>query len=175
MSESLLTVLRGIRWLSSEISSAVFLDPFFFYLAQQPPVGQGLLIHEVFQNTLNDPPQPDPSGQVISSSQRPLPDNTQHSIETNIHAPGGIRTHNLSRRAASDLRLRPRGHWDRLLDTNSTHRQLTISVEQSLQRRSSVQYGNFWHLTEPVGLSSCSQELVIGTRQDCGIHNIYNA
>jgi len=32
---------------------------------------------------------------VISSSQRPLPDNTQHSQQTNIHAPGGIRTHNL--------------------------------------------------------------------------------
>ena len=30
----------------------------------------------------------------------------------NIHAPGGIRTHNPSRRAAVDLRLRPRGHWD---------------------------------------------------------------
>ena len=35
----------------------------------------------------------------------------------NIHAPDRIRTHNLSRRAAVDLRLRPRGHWDRL----STH------------------------------------------------------
>ena len=40
--------------------------------------------------------------------QRPLPDNTQHSHQTNIHAPGGIRTHNLSRRAAADLH-----HWDR--------------------------------------------------------------
>ena len=50
---------------------------------------------------------------MISPSQRPLPDNTQHSQQTNIHAPGGIRTHNLSRRAARDLRLRPRGHWDR--------------------------------------------------------------
>ena len=30
-----------------------------------------------------------------------------------IHAPGGIRTHDLSRRGAADLRLRPRGHWDR--------------------------------------------------------------
>ena len=48
---------------------------------------------------------------MISPSQRPLPDNTQHSQQTNIHAPGGIRTHNLSRRAAVDLRLRPRGHW----------------------------------------------------------------
>jgi len=27
--------------------------------------------------------------------------------------PVGIRTHNLSTRAAADLRLRPRGHWDR--------------------------------------------------------------
>jgi hypothetical protein len=29
--------------------------------------------------------------------------------------PGAIRTHDLSRRAAVDLRLRPRGHWDRPL------------------------------------------------------------
>ena len=29
--------------------------------------------------------------------------------------PGGIRTHCLSRRAAADLRLRARGHWDRHL------------------------------------------------------------
>ena len=34
----------------------------------------------------------DSSGRVISSSQRPVPDNTQHSQQTNIHAPGGIRT-----------------------------------------------------------------------------------
>jgi hypothetical protein len=44
----------------------------------------------------------DSSGQVISPSQRPLPDNTQHSQQTNIHARGGIRTHDLSRRAAAD-------------------------------------------------------------------------
>ena len=50
---------------------------------------------------------------MISPSQRHLPDNTQHSKQTNIQAPGGIRTHNLSRRAAKDLRLRPHGHWDR--------------------------------------------------------------
>ena len=52
---------------------------------------------------------------MIISSQRPLPDNTQHSQQTNIHAPGGIRTHDLSRRAGADLSLRPRGRWDRLL------------------------------------------------------------
>jgi len=41
-------------------------------------------------------------------------DNTQHSQQTNIHTPGGIRTHNINGRAAADLRLRPHGHWDRL-------------------------------------------------------------
>jgi hypothetical protein len=49
----------------------------------------------------------------FSSSQRPLPDNTQLSQQTNIHARGGIRSHSLNRRAAADLRLSPRGHWDR--------------------------------------------------------------
>ena len=41
--------------------------------------------------------------------------NTQHSQQRDIHAPGEIRTHNLSRRAAADQRLRPCGHWDRLI------------------------------------------------------------
>ena len=53
------------------------------------------------------------SGRVITPSHRPLPDNTQHSQQTNIHASGGIRTHNLSMRAAADPRLRPRDHWGR--------------------------------------------------------------
>ena len=51
---------------------------------------------------------------MISPSQRPLPDNTQHSQQTNIHAPGGIRSHDCSRRAAIDLRLGPRSYWDQL-------------------------------------------------------------
>jgi hypothetical protein len=34
----------------------------------------------------------------------------------NRHAPGGIRTNNLNRRAVADLRLRPCGHWDRRFD-----------------------------------------------------------
>jgi hypothetical protein len=38
--------------------------------------------------------------------------NTQHSQHTHIHALGGIRTRNTSKRAAADLRLRPRGHRD---------------------------------------------------------------
>jgi hypothetical protein len=40
----------------------------------------------------------------------------QHTTLTTDRHPchGGIRTHDLTRRAAKDLRLRPRGHWDRL-------------------------------------------------------------
>jgi hypothetical protein len=39
---------------------------------------------------------------------------THNTHTTNIHASGGLRTHDRSRRAAVHLRLRPRGHWDRL-------------------------------------------------------------
>jgi hypothetical protein len=53
------------------------------------------------------------SGRVISQLQRPLPNNTQHSQQTDIHVPGGIPTQYLSSRAAVYLRLRPHGHWDR--------------------------------------------------------------
>ena len=50
---------------------------------------------------------------MIRPPKRPLPDNTQHTQETDIHAPGGIRIRNPSKRAAADPRLRPRGQWVR--------------------------------------------------------------
>ena len=46
-------------------------------------------LHDYTQ--IHQDPQ-DFSGRVISQKQRPLPDNTQHLEETNIHAAGGIRT-----------------------------------------------------------------------------------
>jgi hypothetical protein len=49
----------------------------------------------------------------LTSEERPLPDNTQHSQETDIHALGGIRTRNPCKRAAADPRLTPRGNWYR--------------------------------------------------------------
>ena len=84
-----------------------------FFVALRPNAGHDLLILEVSRShSTTHYFRQDSSGRVISSSQRPLPDNTQHSQQTYIPAPGGIRTHDLSRRAAADLRLRPRGHWD---------------------------------------------------------------
>ena len=85
-------------------------------MALRPNEGYGLLILEVSRShTTTHHSRWDSPGRVISSSQRPVPNNTQHSQQTDIHAAGGIRTHDLSRRAAADLRLRPRGHWDRHL------------------------------------------------------------
>ena len=54
--------------------------------------------------------------------QWPLPDNTQHSQQTNVHATGRIRTHDRSRRAAADLRLKPRGYWDRHHTADTWHK-----------------------------------------------------
>ena len=82
------------------------------FLAQQPPVG--LLIYEISRShTTTHHSRKDSSELVISLSQRPLPDNTQHSLQTDVHASGGIRTHAVSKRAAANLRLRRLGHWDR--------------------------------------------------------------
>ena len=60
----------------------------------------GLLIVKASRSH-SDTPQ---SGRVIGLSQRPLPDNTHKWI----HAPGGIRTRNYSKRAAAD----PRPQYD---------------------------------------------------------------
>ena len=70
----------------------------YFPVALRPNADHVLLIHEVSRShTTKHHSREDSSGREIGSSQRPLLDNTQHSQQTDIHAPGGIRTHNLSR------------------------------------------------------------------------------
>jgi len=44
----------------------------------------------------------------------------QHTQNTDIRASDGVRTQSPSRRAATDPRLRPRGHW---------HRQVPVTPE----------------------------------------------
>jgi hypothetical protein len=91
---------------------------------------QGLLIHEVSRShTTTHHSRKDSSGRVISPSHRPLPDNTQRSQQTDIQAPRGIRTHNLSRPAAADPHLRPRGYWDRQLALLSLHYRGLVSYQ----------------------------------------------
>ena len=87
---------------------------FFFPVALRPNAVHGLLNLEVSRShTAMHHSRLDSSGRVIGPTQRPLPDNTQHSQQTDIHVPGGIRTRNPSKRAAADPRLRPCGPWDR--------------------------------------------------------------
>jgi hypothetical protein len=103
----------GLKGLNELPRKYIYCWP-FFSVALWPNAGHGVLILEVSRsNTMTHHIWYDSPGQVISSPQTPVPDNTQHSQQTNIHAPGGIQTHDLSRRAAADICLRPRGHWDR--------------------------------------------------------------
>ena len=77
-----------------------------------PPHSWGFLDHTQRRSTVGRTPLDE-----WSARRRDLYlTNTQHPQQTNIYAPGGIRTHDLGRRAAADLRLRPRGHWDRQFD-----------------------------------------------------------
>ena len=57
----------------------------FFFGRDSPTVGQGLLLHEVsWSHTTTHHSRYDSSGRMISPSQRPLPDNTQHSQQTSM-------------------------------------------------------------------------------------------
>ena len=77
-------------------------------MAQQALVSQGLLITEASRSQS--------AGLLWACDQldKDLHLTAQQSQETFIHAPGGIRTRNPSKRAAADPRLRPGGHWDLL-------------------------------------------------------------
>ena len=85
-------------------------DSPFVCIFHSPVAGFSLLI-QGFLITHNDAPQ---SVRLLWTSDQSVAEtSTWPSQQTNIHAPSGIRTHILSGRAAVDLRLRPRGHWDR--------------------------------------------------------------
>ena len=77
-----------------------------------PPYFWGFLI------THNDAPQS--VGLLWTSDQLVAENSTWQHINTHNRQtsmpPGGIRTHDLGKRAAADLRLRPRGYWDRQME-----------------------------------------------------------
>jgi len=76
----------------------------------------------------------DASARVIGLTQRPLPDNAQHSQQTGIYAPGRIRIRNTSKRAAVEPLLRPRDHWDRPIFP--THFKFFVGLNLKLLHRS---------------------------------------
>jgi len=67
-----------------------------------PPHSQGYYI------THNDAPK---SVGLSGMSDGLVAETSYLTIHNTTNIPGGIRTHNLSRQAAADLRLRPHCHW----------------------------------------------------------------
>ena len=90
----------------------------FFYHGATAPVGQDLLIIE---DSWSYSDIPHSVGLLWKRDQTDAEtctrQHTKESQETNIHVPGGIQTHNPSKRAAADPRLRLRGHWDRRISS----------------------------------------------------------
>ena len=83
-------------------------------MALWPNAGQGLLILEVSRShTRTHHSREDSFGRVIARRRDLYL--TIHNNHNKHPCLGGIRTHDLSRRAAVDLHLRPRRHWDRLI------------------------------------------------------------
>ena len=113
-----------------------FIIYIFFPVALRPNAGHDLLILEVSRShTTMHHSRKDSSGRVISPSQRLLPDNTQHSQQTDIHRTPldewsarrtdlyltthnthnrqtCFRTRNRSKQAVAAPRIRPRSQWD---------------------------------------------------------------
>ena len=88
----------------------------YFFVALQPHASQGLHVHEVSSHTQRCTQSVGllwTSDQLVADT--PTWQYTTLTTDTDFHVLGGIQTHNLSRQASADLRLRPRGHWDRLI------------------------------------------------------------
>ena len=106
----------SFQWAWKILSQQTF---FFIFEAAAPPVGHGLLIHEIsrshthtqWRKTVGRTPLDEWS--ALPRDLYLTTRNTQQ--QTDIHAPGGIRPRNPSKQAAADVRLTPRGHRDRLL------------------------------------------------------------
>jgi hypothetical protein len=92
---------------------------------------------------------------VILYSSLPLPDNTQHSEERDIHVPGGIRTRNPGKQTAAILRLRLRGHWDRHLMYCTCKFHVTVSLCCLFTKRRGV------HLETGLSCPSCSDSWLL--------------
>jgi len=107
----------SLWWLFSWIVVARHVKPcFFFFLWRCDPTW---IMASLFLRFLDHAQRCTTVGRTPldewSAHRRDLyltPDSTQHPQQTNIHAPGGIWIHDLSRQAAAHLHLRQHGHWD---------------------------------------------------------------
>ena len=86
---------------------------FFFLWRCGPTLAMASSFLRFLDHTHNDAPQSVEFSWTRDQCVAETPTWQHTTLTTDIHAPGGIRTHNLRRRAAVELRLRPHGHWDR--------------------------------------------------------------
>ena len=84
-----------------QMNSQFHLKYIFETMAQQLQQAKASSLSRIHYHTQTHHTRQDSSGRVTSPTQRPLPDNTQHSQQTDIHAPGGFRTHNPSKRSTA--------------------------------------------------------------------------
>ena len=99
--------MEFVKW---NVISFIFLDFVFVFGATAPQWGSAssftsFLDHTRRRTTVGRTPLDE-----WSARRRDLY-LTTHNIHNKLPCPDGNRTHNLSRRAAADLRLRPRGHF----------------------------------------------------------------
>ena len=97
-----------------------------------------------------------PLDEGSAQSQRPLPDNTQHSQETDIHAFGGIRTRNHSKRSAATSVTRPLWSTRNIQDERNDkfcylwkpQNIVTIRVMGWERRMEGMKKTQFWRITK---------------------------
>jgi len=91
----------------------------------------------------------------------------KNSQQTSIHASDGIRTHSLSRRETADLRLRPRGYWNRHLITCACRKLGTVLVHLMFtgpciivitEEQNPTTCNLFFHFTSYLRDSDCSPD-----------------
>jgi hypothetical protein len=89
-------ISRTPRRINSVISNEMFVIIYFYVWPLLPAYyrRRGLLLFLISLSVMHTQ---NSSAQVISPSQGPLPHNTQHSQQTDIHTAGGNRTHNPSK------------------------------------------------------------------------------
>jgi muconolactone delta-isomerase len=131
------TICRLLMW-SEEVMRPKFLQDMWFLLLLWRCAPMWAMVFTVYRfldhaqrrTTVGRTPLDEWS----SSSQKPLADNAQQSQQANIHAIGGNRKHNIGRRAATDLHLRQRGHWDRrkLYDYVEKNEHICIQIRTSV-------------------------------------------
>jgi len=85
---------------------------FFQYVASNRSLVIAASLSRLSDHTQIHHTRSDSSGRAISPTQRPLPDNTQHSQETEFHAPAGFETHNPGKPTTTNRRLRAEKYND---------------------------------------------------------------